>query len=313
MNYKQTLHEVSETYRTIVAEAGEPPETANRLMSVFVKLVEEQVRAPHTFEPYHRQITAPFDYYAFGVEFLRPLMDKSRSTFTGREVMQRVATQLAAGENVIFLANHQNEADPQAISILLEDEFPAIGREMIFVAGERVITDPLTVPFSMGRNLLCIFSKRHIDHPPDQKAAKQLHNRRALEQMTQLLSDGGHCIYVAPSGGRDRINKAGVVDVAPFDAQSVEMFHLMAQRATRPTHFYPMALATYHFMPPPDTVQVEIGEPRRISRSPIHMAIAPEIDMHAFDQLDRHERREARAQAAWRAVCEAYARFPADR
>jgi glycerol-3-phosphate O-acyltransferase len=310
MNYRQTLDEVSITYRAIAAEAGEPPETADRWMSVFMKLVEEQVRAPYPFEPYHRQITTPFDYYTFGVEFLRPLMDKSKSTLTGRDQLQRIASQMAAGDNVIFLANHQNEADPQAISILLEDEFPAIGREMIFVAGERVITDPLTVPFSMGRNLLCIFSKRHIDHPPDQKAAKQLHNRRALEQMTQLLSDGGHCIYVAPSGGRDRMNKAGVVEVAPFDVQSVEMFHLMAQRATRPTHFYPMALATYHFMPPPDTVQVEIGEPRRIRRCPIHLAIAPEFDMHAFDQEDRHARREARAQAAWRAVSDAYATFP---
>ncbi len=311
MDYTHTLEELQNTYRAVVAETGEPPETADRWMSVFLTLVQEQVRAPFVFEPYHRQVTAPFDYYTFGVEFLRPLMDKPRSTLTGHDQLQRIAGQIAAGDNVIFLANHQTEADPQAISILLEDEFPSVGREIIFVAGERVITDPLTVPFSMGRNLLCIFSKRHIDHPPDQKAAKQLHNRRALEQMTQLLSEGGHCIYVAPSGGRDRMNAAGIVDVAPFDAQSVEMFHLMAQRATRPTHFYPMALATSHFMPPPDTVQVEIGEPRRIRRCPIHLAIAPEFDMHAFEAGDRHERRDARAHAAWRAVCEAYARFPA--
>ncbi len=49
---------------------------------------------------------------------------------------------------------------------------------MIFVAGERVITDPLAVPASMGRNLLCIYSKRYIDHPPELKSEKQLHNKR---------------------------------------------------------------------------------------------------------------------------------------
>ncbi len=308
--YQQILNEVGTTYRAIVAQAGEPPETADRLLKTFLQLVGEQVRTPFVFEPFHRQVTAPFDYYTFGVEFLRPMMDKSRSTLSGVEHLRRLAAQLAAGDNVIFLANHQTEGDPQAISVMLEDEFPSIGKEMIFVAGERVTTDPLTAPFSIGRNLLCIHSKRHIDHPPEQRAAKQLHNRKALEKMTELLSEGGHAIYVAPSGGRDRMNAEGVVEVAPFDAQSVEMFFLMAQRASRPTHFYPMAMATYHFMPPPDTVQVEIGEARRLKRVPIHLAVGAECDMDQFQQDDRHERRAARAEAAWRAVKDAYDRFP---
>ena len=70
---------------------------------------------------------------------------------------------------MIFLANHQIEADPQAISLLLDDLYPNFAENMIFVAGERVITDPFAIPFSMGRNLLCIYSKRYIDHPPEKK------------------------------------------------------------------------------------------------------------------------------------------------
>ena len=35
----------------------------------------------------------------------------------------------------------------------------------------------MAMPFSMGRNLLCIYSKRHLGHPPEQRAAKQKHNR----------------------------------------------------------------------------------------------------------------------------------------
>ena len=214
--YRQILDEVCVTYRAAVAEAEGSPDTATRLLEVFLRLVGEQVRTPFVFEPFHRQITAPFDYYAFGVEFLRPMMDKSRSTLSGVDHIRRLVSQLAAGDNVIFLANHQTEGEPGAISVMLEDQFPTLGKEMIFVAGERVTTDPLTTPFSIGRNLLCIYSKRHIDHPPEQPAAKQLHNLKALEHMTTLLSAGGNCIYVAPSGGRDRINAEGVIDAAPI-------------------------------------------------------------------------------------------------
>jgi glycerol-3-phosphate O-acyltransferase len=184
---------------------------------------------------------------------------------------------------------------------------------MIFVAGERVTTDPLPVPFSMGRNLLCIYSKRYIDHPPEEKARKTLHNRKTMERMSELLSEGSQCVYVAPSGGRDRRNAAGVIEVAPFDPQSVEMFHLMAERAPRATHFYPMALATYDFLPPPETVQVELGEARQARRVGLHLAVGAEVDMTTCpgsELPDKHARREARATFIWQQVAADYARFP---
>lgn len=308
--YRKTLDDVSAAFRETLVAGGHPPELADRLFATFGGLVAEQLAAPFTFAPYHRKITAPFDYYTFGIEFFRPLVNKAASTLRGSEHLARIAAQLAAGDNVIFLANHQTEADPQAISLMLEDDFPSLAADMIFVAGERVVTDPLTVPFSKGRDLLCIYSKRYIDHPPALKEAKTLHNRKTMEGMAALLSAGGHCIYVAPSGGRDRRDESGVVQVSPFDPQSVEMFWLMASRAARPTHFYPMALSTYDILPPPETVRVELGEPRRFACSPIHLAIGPELDMAAFAGLDRHERRAARAEAAWRAVCAEYARIP---
>ena len=307
--YQRILEGVPESYRAAVAQAGLPADTAERRLKEFFWSMGEQVRHPFEFEPYHRLITEPFDYYTFGVEFFRPLVDKSRSTLTGREHLQRIATQLAARENVIYLANHQTEADPQVISLLLEDEFPELGREMIFVAGERVIADPMTAPFSMGRNLLCIYSKRHIEHPPEMKAAKQLHNRKTMERMVELLDEGGHGIYVAPSGGRDRPNADGVVEVARFDPQSVEMFRLMAQRAGRPTHFYPMSLATYDIMPPPEKVEVELGELRRLRRCPVHLAMGAELNFDRFTDPDRDARRAAQADAAWQAVKDAYAKF----
>jgi glycerol-3-phosphate O-acyltransferase len=84
----------------------------------------------------------------------------------------------------------------------------------------------------------------------------------------------------------------------------------MAQRAGRPSHFHPMALATYDFLPPPETVRSELGETRHIKRTGIHMAVGAELDMARFpgsDTPDRHERRVARAQHIWQRVAEDYA------
>jgi glycerol-3-phosphate O-acyltransferase len=134
-----------------------------------VELVAAQVQCPYQFAPYHKQIRSPFDYYEFGLELIRPLVDMKASSLGGRSNICNIEEHLAQRHNVILLANHQIEADPQAISLLLEDEFPDTGRQMIFVAGERVLTDPLASPISMGRNLLCIYSKRYIDHPPELK------------------------------------------------------------------------------------------------------------------------------------------------
>ena len=80
---------------------------------------------------------------------------------------------------------------------------------MIIVAGHRVVSDPLAIPFSMGRNLLCIYSKKYFESDPAAKADKLQHNQRTMKKMLQLLSEGGKCIYVAPSGGRDRPGAAG--------------------------------------------------------------------------------------------------------
>jgi glycerol-3-phosphate O-acyltransferase len=303
--FGQILDEFLQAYRRALSMAGLNPDAYDHLSSRFIERLEAQLTAPFAFEPYHRQVTEPFDYYTFGLDFLRPLIDKTTSSVSGRAHLDRGARQLAEGDNVIFLANHQTEGDPQAISLLLEDTHADLGRRLIFVAGERVTTDPLAVPFSMGRNLLCIYSKRHIEHPPEKKAERQRHNQKTMERMRALLCEGGHAIYVAPSGGRDRVNTSGVVEIAPFDPQSVEMIYVMARRSDRPAHFYPMALDTYAFLPPPDAIQIELGEPRRIARAGIHLAIGAELDMEALGRaapVDKRAQRVARAQAIWETV-----------
>jgi glycerol-3-phosphate O-acyltransferase len=297
--YGEILGQFYHSYRKTLEQHHLPIAELQQPFLTFLKLVEEHCANPFIFEPYHEQIRTPFDYYTFGLDFLRPLVDKKNSSVHGLKNLAEIATHLKTGHNVILLANHQIEGDPQAISLLLEDAYPQIAEKMIFVAGERVITDPLAVPFSMGRNLLCIYSKRYIDNPPEEKTKKQLHNKKTMELMSALLGEGGKCIYVAPSGGRDRRNEKGVVEVAPFDPQSIEMFYLMAKRASHPTFFYPMALKTYDLLPPPETIQVELGEVRSTNRGAIHLAVGKVIDMEHFPgsaTSDKHEKRRIRAE-----------------
>lgn len=283
---------------------------ADRFFSLLLKIVKEQTVNPYLFEPFHKAIRAPFDYYEFGLNLFRPLVDFSRSSLRGKEHLKAIQEAILRKENVVLLANHQIEPDPQVISLFLEKEYPELAANMIFVAGHRVITDPIAIPMSMGRNLLCIFSKKYIDNPPEKKAEKLSHNARTMKAMEELLRQGGACIYVAPSGGRDRMNDKGVVEVAPFDADSIELFHLIAKKSGTKTHFHTLALSTYDLMPPPKGIQIEIGEARDVSFAPAHLAFGPEIDMEGFEGADKHERRRARAEAITATVVREYSQFP---
>jgi len=296
-------------YRNAV---GELFDEAIPHLLLFLQLAETQFKSPHPFEPYHRKVRHPIDYYRFSLDFIRPLIDLGRSAVFGIEHLDDAARAMRRGENAILLANHQTEPDPQAIAILLEKTHPEIAEKIIYVAGERVTTDPLAIPFSMGCDLLCIYSKRYIDHPPELKAKKQLHNKNTMEQMSRLLQEGGRIIYVAPSGGRDRRNAKGRIEIAPFDPASIEMFYLMAKKAKTPTRFLPFALSTYDLLPPPDAIQKELGETRTAKRTPVFLSFAPPFDMEHFpgaDAEDRIKKREARAREIGTVVSRMYAKL----
>lgn len=279
------------------------------ILNQFLDFVVQQLKEPYIFGLYHQSIRFPFDFYRFGIDFIRPLIMLDESHVEGINHADEIMSYLASGDNVILFANHQTEPDPQAISLLLEKTHQKLAEEIIFVAGQRVVTDPLAVPFSKGRNLLCIYSKNYIEHPPELKHQKVIHNQRTMKKMKELLSEGGKCIYVAPSGGRDRLSSEGRLEVAPFDPQSIEMFRLMAEHASRSTHFYPLALATFDLLPPPRSIQITIGETRQASSTPIHLAFGSEIHMLSIpgvDQSDKDARRKLRAEYIWRLVSEVY-------
>ena len=74
-------------------------------------------------------------------------------------------------------------------ALLLERTHPRLATDVIYVAGDRVVTDPLCKPFSMGRNLFCVHSKKRMDDQPELKADKQRTNRRTVVEMGKALRE----------------------------------------------------------------------------------------------------------------------------
>jgi glycerol-3-phosphate O-acyltransferase len=224
------------------------------------------------------------DFYQFGSNFFRPVMDlKSVETnvLYADTHIQQIQEQLNNGENVIFFANHQSEADPQVVSACFElAGYSEMAAQCIYVAGHKVTTDPLAIPFSMGRNLICIHSKKHIDADPETKPMKQKQNLKAMNALlSSLKEESGTLIWVAPSGGRDRRNvETNTVPIAPFDSKTIDMFRLMGNKSKKPTHYYTMAMVSYDLCPPPDFVVAGTGESRNVRFSPVGIAVGAELE-----------------------------------
>lgn len=302
----EQMQQFYHSYKAAALENGCELSVIDSLTKQFLDYVIDCVKHPFTFDAYHQRITSPIDFYHFGLDFIRPLVVLDQSKVLHTDNLNKMDASIAQGHNVILFANHQTELDPQAISLLLEKTYPKLAEEMIFIAGHRVVSDFMAIPFSKGRNLLCIYSKKYIEDDSEHKEDRRQHNQRTMMRMSQLLSEGGKCIYVAPSGGRDRPRRDGYVEVAHFDPQSIEMFWLMSQRAERPTHFYSLALSTYDLLPPPDSIKKKLGEPRHMRATPIHLAFGKEIEMAQFENSDKKLKRKQRAEYIWKQVCQDY-------
>ncbi len=266
--------------------------------------IEAQIRSPYQFEPFHKAITAPFNYQKMGIDLMGRLIGPGSSVQGDVDLIESL---LKKGDNVILLSNHQTETDPQIMLRLLETH-PYLIDQLIFIAGEKVVTDPVAVPFSLGCNLICIYSRRHIDHDPATKAEKLEHNHKTMRRLAELLDEGSKCIWVAPSGGRDRLGPSGKPALAPFDPPVIEMLRLIALRSHRKTHFFPLALFTFDILPPPPSVEKGIGEQRSAKKSPAHLHFGHELDLTALGEgiADKHERRAHVANLVWKEVQRLY-------
>lgn len=160
---------------------------------------------------------------------------------------------------------------------MLSSSHPQLATEVTYVAGDRVVTDALCKPFSMGRNLFCVHSKKRMDDEPELKAQKMETNRKTLVAMQRAFNAGGSLVWIAPSGGRDR-PKDDVWSPDKFDAAAVELMRNLINRAKQPGHLYPMTMFSYPIMPPPKTIDKELGERRLTAWSGVGISLCEELD-----------------------------------
>ena len=81
---------------------------------------------------------------------MRPLIIQEQSRVLGKDEVEKMNVMLMRGDNVVLLSNHQTEADPQIVSILLEQMgMTDLAERIIFVAGHKVTNDRIAIPFSM--------------------------------------------------------------------------------------------------------------------------------------------------------------------
>ncbi|KAK7309651.1 hypothetical protein RJT34_06553 [Clitoria ternatea] len=310
-NVAAGMEEVYSNYKRAVIQSGDPK--ANEIvlsnMTVFLDRIFLDVTDPFVFESHHKAKREPFDYYMFGQNYIRPLVDFKNSYVGNMPLFIEMEEKLKQGHNIILMSNHQTEADPAIIALLLEARLPYIAENMTYVAGDRVITDPLCKPFSIGRNLICVYSKKHMLDDPALVEMKRKANIRSLKEMAVLLRNGSQIVWIAPSGGRDRPGPlSGEWAPAPFDSASVDNMRRLVEHSGPPGHVYPLAILCHDIMPPPLMVEKEIGEKRIIAFHGAGISVAPKI---IFSETtagcgDPEKAKEVYTNALYDSVCNQY-------
>ncbi|XP_071737435.1 glycerol-3-phosphate acyltransferase, chloroplastic [Rutidosis leptorrhynchoides] len=310
-NIAQSMAELYQNYKNAVFQSGDPhaEDIVLSNMRVAFDRMFLAVKEPFEFSPYHEAIQEPFNYYMFGQNYIRPLINFRESYVGNVSLFSTMEEQLKQGENVILISNHQSEADPAVIALLLEKTHPHISENIIYVAGDRVITDPLCKPFSMGRNLLCVYSKKHMNDVPELADMKRRANTRSLKEMAMLLRGGSKIIWIAPSGGRDRPDPiTNQWFPAPFDATSLDNMRRLVDHAGVVGHIYPLAILCHDIMPPPAQVEKDIGEERLIGYHGTGISVAPEVNFQKVTAscASPEEAKTTYSKAVYDSVCEQY-------
>ncbi|XP_057977177.1 glycerol-3-phosphate acyltransferase, chloroplastic isoform X1 [Malania oleifera] len=310
-NFASVMEELYRSYQDAVFQSG-IPDADEIILSNTTALFDRvllDAEDSFVFPPHHKAMREPFDYYMFGQNYIRPLIDFGNSYVGNINIFHEMEEKLQQGHNIILISNHQTEADPAIIALLLEKTNPHISENVTYVAGDRVLTDILCKPFSMGRNLMCVYSKKHMLDDPKLAEMKKKANIRSLKEMAMLLRGGSQIVWIAPSGGRDRPDpQTGEWHPAPFDASSVDNMRRLAENAGVPAHIYPLALICYNIMPPPPKVEKEIGEKRVVSFHGVGLSVIPDISYAEIAAAceNSEEVKEAYSKALHDSVTEQY-------
>lgn len=313
------FHDFYNNYKNAVIGSGvegADEREVTKVMSAIADRVVHEFVEPFSFPSQHQRILEPYNYYQFGQNYVRNLIDFKRSYVGNLHNFDKIEQLLAKGDNVVVLANHQTEADPAVWALLLQHTHPRIATDVHYVAGDRVVSDPLCKPFSMGRNLFCVHSKKHMEDDPALKAAKTKTNRQTLITLSRELNKGGLLLWIAPSGGRDRPNEEGVWMPARFDPSAVELMRHLTSRAKPDGHLFPLAMHSGEMMPPPRSTEKALGERRLTNFTSVGVAAGDELDVSAVtnavtDDASSSKGQIALADAAFEIVTDLYLKLEA--
>ncbi|KAG0462030.1 hypothetical protein HPP92_020506 [Vanilla planifolia] len=299
------LEELYHNYRNAVAQSGvsRADEIILSNMTVAFDRILIDIECPFIFSPHHKAIREPFDYYMFGQNYVRPLIDFRKSyvgniSFFFFEMEQH----LRQGHNVILFSNHQTEADPAIIALLLEKTNPHLAEAM----GSYRST--LQTIQHGKKSTVCLLQK-HMFDDPELVERKRRANTQSLKEMAVLLRNGSQIVWIAPSGGRDRLSgQTGEWLPATFDVSSLDNMRRLAEHSGVTGHFYPLAMLCYDVMPPPPQVEKEIGEQRKLSHHGVGLSVAPELNFYdvCVHCEKPEEAKEAFSIAVYNAVTEQY-------
>ncbi|CAK7356061.1 unnamed protein product [Dovyalis caffra] len=280
-NVAAGMEELYQNYKTAVLQSGIPNahEIVLENMAVVLDRIFLDVQDPFVFSPYHKALRKPFDYYDFGQKYIRPLIDFRNSYVGNVSIFNGIEEKLRQGHNIVLVSNHQTEADPAVIALLLETSIPHTAENL------------------------------HMNDVPEHAEEKRKANIRSLKEMALLLRGGSQVVWIAPSGGRDRPDPlSGEWYPANFDASSVDNIRRLAEHSGAPGHVYPLALLCHDIMPPPPEVEKEIGERRVISFHGAGLSVAPEISFSEITAAyeNPEEAKEAYSEALYKSVTEQY-------
>lgn len=183
-NYKQTV---------LGSDAPDAnPELVARVMGSIADRTFNQFLDPYTFPSYHTRLLEPYDYYKFGQNYVRTLINFDKSVVGHLERFEKIQEQLDAGDNVVLLANHQTEADPGVWALLLEKKLPRLATEIIYVAGD---ADSEICVTTTPHNLLLNFSASRYMHGLCARPPAMQREALCLQGVAHLVLPQSACIH----------------------------------------------------------------------------------------------------------------------
>jgi glycerol-3-phosphate O-acyltransferase len=310
--FRSNLLEFIDCFRQISGSKGLPDDFIESSIQELTQYILEQIESPYPFQSMHIPQQDDTRMYEIGLKIAAPLIHGTPE-IVNLDNLFEVKSLLDRGGNVIFAANHQTELEPQILSLACDPYVKDLFKNTFFVAGERVTTDPMAAPFSRGRKLFCIYAKRYVSEDKNIEMERRMHNLKTIKQMKELLNKGGACIYVALGGGRDRPDLQGQVQLTPFDPSSVGLFTLLSQTALKPTHIFPLAVSSFNILPPPISIQKELGERRWTRGGSLKIAIGKRFDYSPFLKIgDKDEMHSALTNGLFSELTALYQPFEGD-